>query len=89
VPEIKKITLYRVLQELMTNMKKHSNATLVALTFNHAKKKITVEYSDNGVGCTIKKHVGLQNAENRIKTIKGTIIFDSQTNQGFKTKIIV
>lgn len=84
----KKTALYRILQELMTNMKKHSNASIVVLTFNQGEK-LTVNYSDNGIGCVLKKGNGLQNTENRIKSINGTIIFESQHNEGFKAKIIV
>ncbi|QIJ90036.1 hypothetical protein C7H62_2228 [Mesoflavibacter sp. HG96] len=60
---IKKNAIYRVLQELMTNMKKHSQATLVVIIFNQAQNKIEIKYSDNGIGCDIKKNNGLQNAE--------------------------
>lgn len=89
VSDLKKTTLYRVLQELMTNMRKHSNASLVVLNFKQSQKKIIIDYKDNGVGCTIKKSNGLQNAENRIKSINGTITFESEVNKGFKTQIIV
>ncbi|WP_397446927.1 tetratricopeptide repeat protein [Polaribacter sp. R77954] len=84
----KKTALYRVLQELMTNMKKHSSASIVVLAFNQSEK-LTINYSDNGVGCIIKKNNGLQNVENRIKTINGTIKFKSQVNGGFKAKILI
>lgn len=84
----KKTTLYRVLQELMTNMKKHSSASLAVLAFNQ-EEKLKINYSDNGVGCIIKKNNGLQNAENRIKSIKGTIKFESKVNGGFKVKILI
>ncbi len=89
IEALKKITLYRVLQELMVNMKKHSQATNVALTFNEFNNKINITYSDNGIGCKIKKGNGLLNMENRIKSIKGTIIFESEINKGFKAKITV
>lgn len=89
VSDIKKTAIYRVLQELMTNMKKHSEASLVILSFNKIKKKVLIEYKDDGIGCTIKKNTGLQNAENRILTLKGSIIFESEINQGFKVKITV
>lgn len=83
----KKIILYRILQELFGNMKKHSQATLVSLTFKNIEKKIIVVYNDNGVGARnqaiiLKK--GLQNVENRIKTINGNIIFDFDSKTGFK-----
>lgn len=83
-----KIALYRVLQELMVNMKKHSNASVVVLRFEHLASKIEVHYSDNGKGIKmLKSKKGLQNAENRIQAIKGTITFDFETATGFKMKI--
>src|SRR5690606_29625058 len=55
----KKNAIFRVVQELMTNMKKHSKATLVAITLGQHHKKITLTYSDNGVGTMLKKQNGL------------------------------
>ncbi|MFT4670549.1 MAG: signal transduction histidine kinase [Ulvibacter sp.] len=89
VSEIKKTTLYRVLQELMTNMKKHSSSTLVAVVFSNNKNKLKIEYTDNGQGCDLKKQNGLLNTENRIETIKGIIRFESEKNNGFKATIII
>jgi len=86
---IKKTTIYRVLQELMTNMRKHSKASIVILTFSQEKNKIHIKYQDNGVGCALKKQMGLQNAENRIASINGSIIFDTEINKGFKVKITI
>lgn len=85
----KKNAIFRVVQELMTNMKKHSKATLVAITLGQHHKKITLTYSDNGVGTMLKKQNGLQNAENRIFTLNGSITFESEPGKGFKAKIIV
>ncbi len=85
----KKTALYRALQELMTNMKKHSKASLVALTFLQKNSKLTVNYNDNGIGCNLRKNNGLNNAENRIHTINGTITFESEPNRGFKAQITV
>ncbi|TYP99019.1 hypothetical protein C7447_102337 [Tenacibaculum adriaticum] len=89
VSKEKKTTIYRVLQELMTNMKKYSEASIVLLAFNQTNNNIAIEYSDNGIGCDIKKHNGLQNVENRIQSVNGKITFDSQINNGFKVKITV
>ncbi|WP_299247082.1 tetratricopeptide repeat-containing sensor histidine kinase [uncultured Aquimarina sp.] len=85
-----KITIYRVLQELMTNMQKHSQADLVAIVFKNEKNKLTIKYSDNGVGIQkeeIKSKNGLRNTEKRIQAINGTIIFDSEKDKGFKAEI--
>jgi len=78
-----------VLQELMTNMRKHSAATLVVLKFKQENNKLTIEYTDNGLGCELKKQVGLKNTETRMESINGSIIFDSRINKGFKAKITV
>src|SRR5690554_1182854 len=85
----KKVAVYRVLQELFTNMKKHSQATLVVLSFKQNGAKIHINYKDNGIGCELKIQNGLQNTENRIKSIKGSIIFKSEINKGFQASIIV
>lgn len=81
---LKKATIYRVLQELMTNMKKHSQASVVVISFSKNKNKIQINYNDNGVGCTLKKQTGLQNTETRMASINGSIRFESGINDGFK-----
>lgn len=86
----KQIVLYRILQELMVNMKKHSQANLVVLSFAKKSSNIEINYADNGVACDlseIKNKNGLQNMETRIKSIHGIISFDSKPNKGFKVKI--
>ena len=89
VDNIKKVTLHRILQELMVNMKKHSQASLVVVKFESNGKTVFIDYTDNGKGCEKDKIIknGLQNMENRILAIKGTITFDSEPDKGFKVKI--
>jgi hypothetical protein len=86
-PEIQRITVYKVIQELFINMKKHSQATIVVLVFQQEKRKLSISYSDNGVGADLKKGNGLQNTENRIQAINGSITFETNPNKGFKAKI--
>jgi len=91
VDDIKKITIGRVLQELMVNMKKHSQAALVGIRFENDSKSILINYRDNGIGCEktkISKN-GLQNMEHRIQAVKGTIEFETEPNNGFKAKIVI
>ncbi|MDF4203857.1 ATP-binding protein [Maribacter sp. SA7] len=89
VPELKKTTIYRVLQELMTNMRKHSQATFVTLVFKKEGSKMIINYKDNGVGCDLFKKNGLQHTESRIASINGTINFESKQGDGFKASIII
>jgi len=87
IESAKKIVVYRVLQELLVNMKKHSKATLVVFTFKKINKKIQINYSDNGVGTGTDEYLrknGLQNVENRIQNINGRITFEPTPEKGFK-----
>lgn len=87
----KKIVIYRVLQEMMVNMKKHSSARLVALIFTAEKKYLKITYSDNGIGADTKVLMngnGIKNLKDRLKTIKGKAIFDS-AERGVKAEFII
>lgn len=87
----KKITIYRILQELLVNMKKHSQCSLVVITFKNNDKKIQIEYTDNGIGIShdkINLKNGLLNVESRIEAINGTLTFDEMNKKGFKIKIV-
>lgn len=89
IEDLKKITIQRILQELMVNMKKHSEASVVVVKFENSTNTIFINYSDNGKGCEKTKIIknGLQNMENRISAIKGTITFETEPDKGFKVKI--
>lgn len=89
IDDIKKITISRILQELMVNMKKHSEASIVVIRFESDQKSISINYRDNGKGCeksVIVKN-GLQNMSNRIIAINGTFDIDTEPGKGFKVKI--
>jgi signal transduction histidine kinase len=89
ITEEKKIALYRVLQELMINMKKHSQGTFVVLRFETDNKQCYFHYSDNGIGIKnpLQSKNGLLNVENRIDAIGGSIIFDSKSSKGLKIRL--
>ena len=86
----KQIEIYRILQELMVNMQKHSEASLVVISFKHSKKDYFINYSDNGVGFELDKldiKSGLQNVETRIQSLNGSINFETSLKLGFKAFI--
>jgi signal transduction histidine kinase len=90
ISDLKKMACFRVLQELLVNMKKHSNASLVLLKFARIGKCVEISYTDNGKGIAAASQLdrgGLRIAENRIDAIMGKFTFDSSRNQGFKCTI--
>lgn len=84
-----KVIIYRVLQELMVNMKKHSQCSIASISIKSYKKTIEINYADNGIGTDnlLNLKNGLQNVENRIIAINGTINFDTKPEKGFKVQI--
>ncbi|MEC3965256.1 hypothetical protein [Flagellimonas halotolerans] len=84
--------LFKAIQELMINMGKHSSADMITIVFKSTEKVLTVNYSDNGVGASLKElnaKNGLWNTEKRIQAIGGSITFDSHKGQGFKAHITI
>ncbi|WP_299117093.1 tetratricopeptide repeat-containing sensor histidine kinase [uncultured Winogradskyella sp.] len=89
VSEHKKVVIYRCLQELLVNMKKHSKAKVVSVVFKNHNKKKEIRYVDDGVGFSPeeKKLNGLANVESRIKNIQGTFNFITSKGNGFKATL--
>lgn len=90
LPALTKTTLFKVLQELMINMKRHSKANTVAITLQDGNKEVIINYEDDGIGASKKELLlknGLRNTEKRIQAIQGTITFDSEKGKGFRSEI--
>ncbi len=87
INKIRKIIIYRVLQELFYNMKKYNDLTLIVLSFKIINKNIVITYSDNSSKTQNERIIlkkDLENVENRIKTTNGTLNFGNYTENGFK-----
>ncbi|WP_188361003.1 tetratricopeptide repeat-containing sensor histidine kinase [Flavobacterium orientale] len=87
----KKIALFRVVQELLINTTKHSQATLVIIDITEKNNTLVITFTDNGIGLknTQNHKSGLQNAENRIQAIKGTLTFDTSLQKGCKAILMI
>lgn len=80
---VQSITLYRIIQESLSNSLRHGKATKINIfiTFNIDHLIITI--SDNGKGCTIiKKGNGINSISERINELNGQVEFNS-SNEGF------
>lgn len=82
----KQIVIYRVIQESLNNIIKHSQAREVSLFISTKESSIQVKLTDNGVGFIPKKQkgkgLGLKNMEGRITIYEGKFTIDSQPNKG-------
>ncbi|MBN1118758.1 MAG: hypothetical protein JXA77_16220 [Bacteroidales bacterium] len=81
-------TFYRVITELINNTLKHAKASSISISITMKKSKISLEYSDNGIGFDFNEVVsrnkgfGLINIQNRFNTLNGKIIFNSKPDKG-------
>lgn len=72
--------VYRILQELVSNMMKHSKATSSELQLTHHENYLNIVFSDNGIGIPkneSSKGIGLRNIKERLLSRNGSMEIDS------------
>lgn len=78
-----KNTLYRALQEAITNGIRHGNSTKFQLQILYENNKIEFTIKDNGKGSEdIELGFGLSNMKYKVEGLGGTFSVDSKANQG-------
>lgn len=80
-----KLNIFRIVQEQLTNILKHAEATKVIIKLRQNKKAIRLVISDNGTGFNAQKKqngIGIANITSRIKDYHGIANFDSQPGHG-------
>lgn len=76
---------FRIIQEAINNIQKHSEAKRIEIDIAQAQSVITLKIRDNGKGFDINAGVrgnGLRNMEQRVKKCNGLIHIDSKINEG-------
>ena len=82
--------LYLSTRESIQNSKKYAQATKIGVIFTVHKKYVHLTITDNGIGFDTdvsKKGIGLQNLQERIEELKGTLNIKSEIGNGTKTSI--
>jgi signal transduction histidine kinase len=89
LPKMYELPLFRVAQELFSNVKKHAQATQVRLTivYNPQESPVLRGYvQDNGVGYSVQqvqgRGMGLAGVRERIQQVGGRLTTDSKPGQG-------
>ncbi len=91
VSDYLKIGLFRIAQEAMTNIGKHSGATLVHLGLRKVGGRLELTIRDNGEGFdpeglyngeNLRKGLGLASMKERAEFSGGTFCFESSTGKG-------
>ena len=79
--------LYKICQEILNNMLKHSKATKINLDITFREDAFSLTLEDNGVGfdpsiAEAKKGLGLKSIQERAKTLGAQMYVDSSTKGG-------
>lgn len=80
------LTLSRILEEALTNVIKHSQATKICISLTENNEQMVLEIIDNGIGFspeTVQQglHVGLQSMQIRVQKIGGQFNLKSKSSQ--------
>lgn len=86
------LTIFRIIQELTTNIIKHSQASQATINISHDEDDITVLIEDNGIGMNasqidVHKGMGLHSIKTRVEHLEGSFTIDSTPTKG--TTIII
>ena len=85
VPDSLKIALFRVMQEAMNNIAKHSKADRVRLSLRKIEDRIELSIEDNGVGFDLenyRKGLGLTSMRERTELSGGSFAIESTPGKG-------
>ena len=88
----RELLIFRVTQELVNNILKHSNASFIHLTQNVNNGKFFIRIHHDGKGITqadfekMNKSsvgLGLKNIQSRMKVLNGSVVFEKDQSQTF------
>ncbi len=81
-------TLYRVSQEGLTNVRKHSNATQAELHLAYLDRTVRLVVCDNGVGTqALSGGFGLTGLQERVQLVGGSLKVETAPGQGFRLEV--
>jgi len=91
LPPQTEVTLYRVVQEALSNVRNHSNATYARVAIEFQSDQLVITIEDNGEGfnttevmhtVTLQNKMGLTGMKERLKLVNGIINIRSTLGQG-------
>ena len=76
--------IYRIVQEALHNVSRHSKATHVRVTVTREESRVSVRIQDDGVGFQApqEKGMGILGMEERVRHLGGSFHIDSKPGQG-------
>ncbi len=86
IDNMKALSIYRIIQELLNNAIKHSKAKEILVQLSKQDEELVILFEDDGVGFNPEKlerqGMGLENIQSRVNYLKGNVHIDSQIGKG-------
>lgn len=88
------INTYRIVQETLTNVIRHSKAKSVTISITENGGKLIIEVSDDGIGISqetilASKHLGIMGMKERAALLGGKLTIEGIIGKGTRTKLIL
>jgi len=93
--ERQELHIYRIIQEILTNVMKHAKATACKVSIFSKPHFIEIEIKDNGIGFDFTQEfdkidsLGLKTMKSRISDLNAQFTLDSTLGSGTKIQIII
>jgi signal transduction histidine kinase len=82
------LTLYRVTQEALTNVRKHALASRVDVTLQYEADKVCLSVCDNGIGADNPEGgYGLLGLRERVQLLHGRVTIRTELRHGFCVEV--
>ncbi len=90
----KNLVFFRILQEALTNVIRHANASWVIIILHQSKQGITMTIQDNGIGIPEEKiesykSLGLISMRERVRQFDGKFVVSSKEGKGTKLTFFI
>lgn len=90
--QARSIALFRILQEALTNVARHSGASRVEIEYHHSDKEVVMSVIDNGRGLAANRTdasipYGILGMQERANQLGGTINFDTPPGGGLSVTV--
>jgi signal transduction histidine kinase len=87
--EVVNITVYRLVQECLTNVAKHAAATRVTVGLERSNGEVVVSVSDDGCGMDLQARrigLGLVGLRERVEALQGRLDLTSGPGEGLQMR---
>jgi hypothetical protein len=95
LPDTKEIFLFRIFQEALNNIIRHSKASEISISLEYAKNSLILQIRDNGTGFVLEEKIsgpdlinGIYNMQRRAKIIEADFKIDSEIGKGTCIRVV-